>query len=102
MRDRKFATLPARRALPLGEANPSFHLRQGYDLTSWRIGHVLSVIRFKQPSPKLKRARCTHSCIASLAAMAVRLGPFYACRAVVFAKAGRSSHSLHSPKSPMT
>ena len=43
----KFGTLPARRALQLGEANPSFRLRQGYDVTclrkttawqaSWRI-----------------------------------------------------------------
>jgi len=31
------AALPARRALQLGEANASFRLRYGYDVTSWRI-----------------------------------------------------------------
>src|SRR5438132_11368306 len=48
---------------------------------------------------QLKLARCPHSLTASLAATPVRLGPFYACRAGAFAKAGRSSHSLRSSKS---
>jgi hypothetical protein len=37
IKGQRFATLPARRALQLGKANPSFHLRQGYEVTSWRI-----------------------------------------------------------------